>query len=206
MIKQPERLNKVQLEILGEIIDSALEKTVNSMEQMLKIPLKVQYYNFNHGYVSDIQDFDHLGRFKAHVVKVTFDSEIKGAFYFVINGQEIEQINRAVLPDEITSSNRSSSRMMKKGFMAEIDNMIASLSISEISEALGVELIGDVPEVLLMPGDELNEYLQNENEINNTAFHVKAVFGGRHSMDISPYFIWMLDQSFIDTLRLNIVG
>ncbi len=206
MTRKEDRLSSVQLGVLGEMVEAALEKTVTTMERMLRIPLKVQYFNYNHGPLLPIQDFDALGRFKAHVVKVSFDSDIKGAIFFVINGQEIEQINKIVLPDEVNASNKANSRLMKKGFMSEIENLIASLSISEISESLGVELLGRVPEMRLMPGVDLNAYLQSQNELYDTAFHVKAVFGGRHSMNISPHFIWMLDQRFLETLKLNIVA
>ena len=201
-----ERLSRTEFEVVGELVDDALQKTVASMERMLSIPFKVQFYSYGDEPIKEIPELDALGRFKAHVVKVSLKSEIKGALYFIINGQEIDQINKVVLPDEINASNKANSRRMKKGFMSEIENLIAALSITEISDSLGVELLGEVPRIEKMYGYEVNPYLQAENEAIETAFHVKAIFGGRHSMNISPYFIWLMDDNFLRTMRMNIVG
>ncbi len=206
MVHKYEGLNPAQLEIIRELVDDAMSKTVKSMEQMLNIPLRVDFIDFGNGYLSRIHEFDQLGRFKVNVVKVTFRGEVKGACYFLINAYEIDAINRWVLPESVTSKKNAASRMMKKSFMSEIENMIAALSISEISDSLGVELLGDVPQVRVMRGEEVNEFLESENELNETAFHVKTILAGRYGVNVAPFFIWLLDRNFIEKLKLNIVA
>ena len=44
--------------------------------------------------------------------------------------------------------------MMKHDFMTEIENLIASMSITEISEFLGVPLNMEVPQIRIMKGEE----------------------------------------------------
>jgi hypothetical protein len=38
----------------------------------------------------------------------------------------------------------------------------------------------------------------------NTAFYVQSMLAGQ-VVNISPFFIWLLDEKFIEKLRLNIV-
>ena len=83
--------------------------------------------------------------------------------------------------------------------------MIAALSITEISEFLGAELLGGVPEIVVMEGRLINDYLEEEMIANKTAFHVTSLLSGV-AVHIAPYFIWMLDENFNKTLKLNIVS
>lgn len=174
------------------------------MEKMLRIRVVADHIEFGNGPLDAISEFDFLGRFKVHLVKVNFKGEIKGAFYFIINSSEVDLINE-VSPSGFISDSRSENKMMKHGFMSEIENIIAALSLDEISKFLGVQLRSEVPDVQIMKGGEVNLYLENENQLINTAFHVKCVLSGV-AVNISPFFIWMLDQNFIKKLKLNIVS
>ncbi len=199
-----EGLNTIQLEILKELIDEALDKAADSMEKMLKIRVQQKDVEFGNGVIGHLDEFEQLGRFKVHLVKVEFTGEIKGAFYFIIKGHEVDLINKVCLPESVNMARSSQNKMMKHDFMLEIENMIAALSITEISEFLGVNLIGGVPVVNVMQGDQINEYLRKENLINKTAFYVKSILAGIN-VDVKPFFIWALDQNFVEKLKLNIV-
>lgn len=204
MDRKIDGLNPYEFEIIQEMVEEAISKAVKSMELMLKIRVKAEHVDFGKGPLAYIPEFDSLGRFKVHLVKVAFKGDIKGTFYFIINGHEVDLINQVCLPEKISSDTRSENKMMMHGFMSEIENMIAAQSIREISEFLGVQLLGEVPEVNIMQGVKVNEYLEQENELNKTAFYVRAVLSGV-VVNISPYFIWMLDEDFLNRLRQNIV-
>lgn len=204
MDRKSDRLSSKEFEIVQELVNEAMTKAVRSMELMLKIRVKAEHVTFGKGSLEYIPEFDTLGRFKVHLVKVGFNGDLHGTFYFIINSHEVDLINQVCLPQNIISDNRTENKQMMHGFMSEIENMIAAQSIREISEFLGVQLLGEVPEVNIMQGDKVNEYLDRENELNQTAFYVSAVLSGV-VVNISPYFIWMLDQSFLKKLRDNIV-
>lgn len=176
------------------------------MEKMLKIRIKSRLLDFGLGRLRPISGFDELGRFKVHLVKVQLKGEVGGAFYFVINAHEVDLINQVCVPEGMrVSGTVSENKLMKHGFMSEIENMIAALSIGEISEFLGVQLLSEVPKVMILQGDEVNEFLQSENFNAKTAFYVKSELTGV-VVNISPFFLWMLDESFLEKLRLNIVS
>lgn len=201
------RINKItdsHLQVYREMIEEALEKAALSMGQMLRIRMEYDLMDFGPGQLQPIQEFDDLGRFKVNIVKVAFSGELKGAFYFIINVHETQLINKVCLPESVTSTRNSETTMMKHDFMTEIENLIASMSITEISEFLGVQLTMEVPQMRAMKGEEVNEYLENQNEVNRTKFFVKSTLNGV-AVNISPYFIWMIDEKFIDISSQNIV-
>lgn len=204
LFREPEGLTPTQLSLIGELVDGALKKAAGAMERMLKIRIRAEHVVFRDGPLHHMTEFDLLGRFKVHLVKVSFKGEINGAFFFIINRHEVDLINKVSLPSGFHIDTRTEDKKMKHGFMSEIENMIASQSLEEISEFLGVQLIGAVPEISIFQGGEVNRYLQNENHTLGTSFHMSSVLRGV-AVNISPYFIWMFDQKFIDLIRLNIV-
>lgn len=199
-----EQITDSHLEVYREMVEEALEKAARAMGQMLRIRMKYDLMDFGQGILEPIEEFDLLGRFKLNIVKVAFTGEIKGAFYFIINVHETELINRVCLPETMTTTRSSETTTMKNDFMTEIENLIASMSITEISEFLGVQLHMQVPQMRTMKGDEVNEYLDNQNHVNRTDFFVKSTLKGV-VVNISPYFIWMIDENFIKVSGQNIV-
>jgi len=199
------RFSEEQREIVSDLVQSALEKAVASMEKMLKIRIAANHIVFKTGPLETIHELDMLGRFKAHLVKLVFSGEIRGAFYFVILDHEVDLINSVCLPEEFKSEKRTENKLMKHGFMSEIENVIAALSMKEISEALGVQLELKVPQIQILPGVEINQYFEKENKIYKTAFHVKSVLEGK-AVNIAPFFIWIMDDNFLKVLKLNTSG
>ena len=97
------RLTEEQYELVSELVNNALAKAVDSMAKMLKIRVDASHIDFNTGDVDTIHDLDLLGRFKAHLVKLVFSGDIRGAFYFVILDHEVDLINSVCLPAEFKS-------------------------------------------------------------------------------------------------------
>lgn len=194
----------IHKEIIEDMINQALAKAAESMGKMLKIRMSPDLIDYGEGRLNRIREFDDLGRFRVNLMKVAFKGEINGAFYFIINTPEMELINKVCLPDSVSSSRTSQNKMMKHDFMTEIENLIASQSIAALSEFLGVQLLGEVPLVRIIKGELVNNYLENENDQNKTQFFVKSNLNGI-AVNISPYFIWMIDENFMKMSRLNIV-
>lgn len=198
------KVAQAHLQVLQEMIEEALKKAAASMEQMLKVRMGYDLIDFGFGMLDSIDEFDLLGRFKVNIVKVAFNGEIGGAFYFIINIHETQLINQVCLPDDVNNTRSSETKMMKHDFMTEIENLIASMSITEISEFLGAQINMEVPQMRTMKGEEVNQYLDNQNEVNRTKFFVKATLNGL-AVNISPYFIWMMDDNFVKVSGENIV-
>ena len=201
---KPLKTEQIQLnqDIVAELVGDVMKNAVDSMEHMLKIRVKSEHVEFGEGALRHIQEFDNLGRFKVHVVKVKIRGDINGALYFVINGHEVDLINQVCLPKGWNEGNRVESKMMQHGFMSEIENVIAAQSIERLSEFLGVQILGGVPEIQILQGREVNEYFLDENVALDTAFHAVSVLNGV-AVNITPHFIWLLDNEFVRILKLN---
>ncbi len=198
-------LSKLHLEIIEEMIMESLNKAALSMEQMLRIRVNPELIQFGEGELKSLHEFDDLGRFKVNLMKVAFNGEINGAFYFIINSHEMDLINQVCLPESVNTTRNSQTKMMKHDFMSEIENLIANMSIAALSDFLGVEVYGEVPIVRNMKGELVNSYLENENEINQTNFFVKSMLNGS-VVNIAPHFLWMIDEHFVRITKLNIVS
>lgn len=192
------------MEIVEDMILESLAKAAGSMEQMLKIRVKPKITGFGHGPIRNMKEFDELGRFKVNLMKVAFNGDINGALYFIINSHEMDLINRVVLPEDVNTKRSSATKLIKHDFMSEIENLIANQSIATLSEFLGVQVIPEVPIIRNMRGDLVNDYLENENEQIPTQFYVKSILTGV-VVNISPHFIWLIDENFMKLVRLNIV-
>lgn len=192
------------MEIIRDMIAESIERAAQSMEQMLRIRISPRLIDFGQGKLKQLNEFDELGRFKVNLMKVAFSGEINGAFYFIINNHEMDLINRVCLPESVNTGPRSQNKIMKHDFMSEIENLIASMSISTLSDFLGVQVIGDVPIIRNMKGELVNEYLENENDQIQTDFFVKSTLNGT-VVNISPHFLWMIDKNFLRYSKLNIV-
>lgn len=200
--KGPIKLNETQLEIVREFLEDTLSQAASSMGQMLRIRIQSDLLDYGEGELPYIQEFEDLGQFRAHVMKVALKGPIGGAFYFIINSHEVELINQVSLPKGVEPSTNSESRQIKFGFMAEIENMIAALAATEISDFLGVQLFGKVPEISVIKGIMVNEFLQAEASYYKASFHVNSVLKGV-VVEVSPHFIWLLDDEFKKILTLN---
>jgi len=191
--------------VIEDMILDTLSKASKAMEKMLKIRVRSEHVKIGKGPLKPIPELDQLGRFKVHVVRVGLHGEIGGAFYFLVNSHEVDLINQVCLPEPLNPNTHSENKLMKHGFMSEIENMIAALAVAEISDSLGVQLMIGVPEIQIMPGHSVNNYLIKENLSHDTQVHVSSILTGV-VVNIAPHFIWMLDKRFMDTLRLNIVS
>ncbi|MEM6736206.1 MAG: hypothetical protein AAF620_09075 [Bacteroidota bacterium] len=199
-----EEFSPLHMEIVEDMVLESLSKAASSMEQMLKIRVRPKVTGFGLGPLRPLREFDDLGRFKVNLMKVEFKGEINGALYFVINVHEMDLINRVVLGEDFVTTRGSESKMMKHDFMSEIENLISNQSIAALSEFLGVQVIPEVPLIRNMRGDLVNDYLENENEQIDTRFYVKSLLTGV-VVNISPHFLWLIDENFIRISRLNIV-
>ena len=86
LFKSEDELNDTQLAIIREMLVETLEHAAESMGNMLRVRMKVELLGFGEGVFNPITEFDSLGKFRVHVVKVALKGEIGGAFYFLING------------------------------------------------------------------------------------------------------------------------
>ena len=199
-----EQLSTTQQEVVNEFVSVALKKSLSTMFRLLNIKLRRDYARYGVGLIRPIAEFDSLDRFKVHIIKVQVDGDFSGALYFVINAYEVNIINKACLPEYVTSTLNHANKEMKNDFILEIENIIAASSVTDIAEFLGAEILGGVPEVKILKGNEVNAFFREECLHYKSGFHMESVLTGP-DLNISPYVIWMFDKRFLQKLKENVV-
>ena len=132
--------------------------------------------------------------------KTELKGQLKGTSHLIFSEDEVTKIYKACLPPNIINDDSAESKMMKMGFLSEIDNMVAAAVITEFSNFLGLDLFGHVPSLQVMSSREVNEFLEKESGEFDSVIHFKANFHGIE-LNISPDFIWIFQDKFVERIK-----
>ena len=198
------KLNDNELEIASKLVFDGLSMAKKSMEQILQSPISIEKVDYSDSVKSVLPKYMQVDAHTVHVIKTQLIGELKGISFLVFSDQEVKKVYEACLPATIINSNSPESKMMKMGFLTEVDNMMAAAVITEFSNFLGLEMYGNVPSLHVMKGEEVNEFLEKESGSFTSVIHFKAIFQGKE-LDISPDFIWVFQEEFVNKIK-DLVG
>ena len=170
-----------------------------SMEQILQSPITIKKIDYGES-AEEPHRYENVSESNVHLLKTGLMGDLKGSCYLIFTAEEVEKINKACLPETVLKDDSDQAKMMKMGFLTEIDNMVAAAVITEFANFLGLELFGMVPSLHIVKSLEVNDYLGNESEQFDTVIHFKAVFHGTE-LDITPHFVWMVQKEFMNKIK-----
>jgi chemotaxis protein CheY-P-specific phosphatase CheC len=120
--------------------------------------------------------------------------DIHGKSYLIFNTEESNEIGAAI---------GQASSMLHEAALLEIDNIVSAAIISDLSNALAVEVYGDVPHLLKIHAGDLYQFFQNEaKEGDAQMFFTKATFLINHNEKIHPQFIWRLSTKIFNMIAV----
>ena len=99
---------------------------------------------------------------------------------------------------EIKASMGHLTRELHEAALLEIDNIVSASVISDLSNALGIELYGDVPHLTKIPSSQLRQFLQSEGRDSEQMIFAKATFHINSTEKICSQFIWKLSSNILD--------
>jgi chemotaxis protein CheY-P-specific phosphatase CheC len=187
-----------EMEVATRLIFEGLSMAKSSMEQILQSPIKLNKVEYGNSKVSSL--FSSKGGGKIHVIKTELKGELKGTSFLIFSEDEVGKIYRACLPEKVVLDDSPESKMMKMGFLTEIDNMVAAAVITEFANFLDMEIYGQVPTLQVVNDSEVNEFLSAASAEYDKIVHFNANFHGAE-LDISPDFIWMFQEKFADKIK-----
>lgn len=193
-----EDLNEDELKVATKLIFEGLSMAKASMEQILESPINIEKVEYG---TSDM-DLTKFGQNESevHVIKTELMGELKGTSHLIFSETEVNKLYQSCLPASIANDDSNESTIMKLGFLTEIDNMVSAAVITEFSNHLGVEIYGNVPSLKVIKANEIAGYLDEESSELEQIIHFKAVFEGKE-LDISPDFIWVFHNKFVDKIK-----
>lgn len=145
------------------------------------------------------------GKGNLYILVTQIIGELAGKSYLILNE---EQSDRLTMLAGHTASVQID-EPMKEALLVEIDNIISAAVISELSEALQVEIYGDVPVLKKIPASSLQEFIAKENGHTDASNSVISTTMFQLSIDkhVHPQFIWKLPEKIFDmipTERLSV--
>lgn len=182
-----------------KLIFDGLSMAKLSMEQILQSPISIEKIDYG---AEDQKSprFMPKSDKNVHLIKTELKGDLKGTSYLIFTEEEVAKIFKACLPPNVLEDESDSSKMMKMGFLTEIDNMVAAAVITEFANFLGVEIYGHVPSLQVMTSSEVNDYMDKEADEMDSVIHFKAIFQGTE-LDIAPDFVWVFHDKFVDKIK-----
>lgn len=121
---------------------------------------------------------------------------ISGKSFLVFSEREMEEIFRTL---------GSKNRVLEEAFLLEIDNIISASVIADLSNALGIEVYGDVPQLVHIHAHALRGFIRTEvaREDSSHMFCSKSTFHFDQSKDVHPQFIWKINSKVFDVIPLD---
>lgn len=138
------------------------------------------------------------GKGDLYILATQIIGSLTGKSYLIFNEEQCQ--NLTMLAGHASSIQVND--LMKEALLTEIDNIISAAVISELSEALQIEIYGDVPVLKKIPPSSLQEFLTKENQHTDTANSLisNTVFQFNVDKHIHPQFIWKLSEKIFDMI------
>ncbi len=193
-------LGENEIEVATKLINGGLSMAKTSMEQILQSPINIEKVDYGNDAQGIGSKYNMLDGSSVSLLKTELMGDLKGSCHLIFTADEVDKINRACLPEKVLADDSEQAKMMKMGFLTEIDNMVAAAVITEFANFLGLDLYGQVPSLHVVKPEDVNDYLGKESKVFDTVIHFKAIFSGSE-LGIAPHFVWMVQDEFMNKIK-----
>ncbi|HEY5744488.1 MAG TPA: hypothetical protein VIU12_00300 [Chryseolinea sp.] len=161
---------------------ASFSKLINQRVTITSAQSTVVRYDGNFSYLSEEQG-------EVYVLITRIIGEISGKSFLIFSQDESLEIFKAIgLKVQDTKLNEA--------FLLEIDNIMSASVISELSNALDLEIYGDVPQLVKMHAKELKNFIGaevNKDDPSNLIFS-NTTFQFEERGSVHPQFIWEMSS------------
>lgn len=129
-----------------------------------------------------------------YVLVTRIIGNLYGKSYLIFSKQECDDIFKM--------AGKYTTPQLKEAMLLEIDNIISASVISKLSDALKLNIYGDVPELMRMHSLDLQEFF-SDDVTNHDPFSViftNTTFRFNHNREIHPQFIWKLSAKIFEQI------
>lgn len=190
----------IERDIANEIVNIGLSKAADSMSFFTKEKVLIQ------GHHVEKISFDELSRISnclpdeiLYILTTEIKGELSGVCYLIFTEEETEKLLDISLPESI-KQDPDKLQMMGDAIMLEMDNIIVASVVTQFSNFFQYKMYGDVPRLKKDNCEGLKDIVKKENSNLHEFLYFKSSFHNK-DLDISPYFLWLLDEKFYDGVR-----
>jgi chemotaxis protein CheY-P-specific phosphatase CheC len=132
-----------------------------------------------------------------YVLTTQLIGDFSGKSYLVLTHEECEEIFNSLHAGLAVGREQ-----VKNAFLLEIDNIISASVISELSNALEIELYGDVPVLKKIQAQDLEALISSDTVSGEMgrALIANTTFQFDNQERVHPRFIWKLSSKVFDVI------
>lgn len=178
------------------VIETAFNKAAESLSFFLKEEVSAEKsFIFSSEQISTERNTPGQQRY---LLSTRIFGDLKGVCFLILSQEEADRIKKESLPQMAVSENKK----LEEALLLETDNIISAHAIAQFSRQLQINVFGAPPLLQILPGNLLREQLNKEAGNTSSAFCIKTKFK-THSPGFSAAFIWILESSFVELIRLR---
>jgi len=168
----------------------SFSKLINRQVRIVNTQSLVLRHNDHFSYISEEQG-------DLHILVTQVIGDITGKSYLVFNRDECSEIFKAL--------NSNPSVALQDAFLLEIDNIISASVIAELSNALELEVYGDVPQLIKIQGQDLREFMRKEisKDGPSSVIFSNALFQFDNRERVHPQFIWKMSSRIFEMIPVD---
>ncbi len=192
-------LDQVDLDFTKEVINIGLAKSADSLSFFLNEKVYIHPYDlkFNSNNYFPLSKKKSINN--SYLLTTHIRGEFQGKAYLVFSEKEVDKLLLKNFPASIRENPAERTNVIND-FLLEIDNIISASVITQFANLLKRNIYGDVPTLDIMPNTELNDFLRKNNPGELKIFYFNSKFVTKN-VDISPEFIWLLDDRFFNQVN-----
>ncbi len=180
---------------LIHVMNTGFERAATSFSRLIGKPVKItssQSILVRHDYeLSCISEEEG----DLYILVTQIIGDISGKSFLIFNQDESHEIFR-------TLNFGGGNKELHEAFLLEIDNIISASVISDLSNSLGIEVYGDVPQLIKIHSCNLQSFMQSEinKDDPSTMIFTNTTFSFQSHDRVHPQFIWKLNSKIFDMI------
>jgi chemotaxis protein CheY-P-specific phosphatase CheC len=187
--------NKYQEDFIIDVMNRGFARAAHSFAKLMGKSVKITSTKaglIEHPYRFFYTDVKNV---TFYVLLTQIIGELSGKSYLILNASECNALYDILKINEAPVE-------LKEGLLLEIDNVISASVISELSNALGLEIYGDVPLLKRINSEDMQGYIEDEAGICNASSVLFATTNlcFDDEVDVNPKFIWKLSTRVFDRI------
>lgn len=185
-------LSTQELDVAREIVNISIAKAADMLSFFIKQKVLTQSSTLS--FISFTKDtkFSTILADPITVLKTEIKGEFTGNCYLLLSQQQKENILQITLPKNVLADEKLKEEQ-GTAILLEIDNIITASVVSQFSNLLNLKMYGYVPQLLVVPHEQINNYLYEENATQDVLMNIKTkLLTG--SNNIHPEFVWFLNK------------
>lgn len=189
-------MDKNREKFMAKVMHSGFERAAESFSKLVKGTVSVA--NSSSLVIPLRAKISGIAEEKGKLIVLTTQiiGRVSGKSFLVFSEKEIREMFKTLGPKDVH---------LEEAFLLEIDNIMSASVISDLSNALSIEVYGDVPHLYHLHSDELMDFIQTEVSHEDASHMIcsKATFHFDHEDDVHPQFIWKINSKVFDIIPLE---